>query len=150
MPTLIRDLTETDYPALLPLWQIFVSDTTVERITKNYNRIINNECYKTFVALVSDDNTDGISGEIAGFVTTALTYGIGVEGNYLQVIAISVKPEIQGMGIGKKLMQRVEEYAPEVDAFHVFLCSGMQRTDAHAFYERCGYIKGAYGFGKTL
>jgi GNAT superfamily N-acetyltransferase len=57
---------------------------------------------------------------------------------------------MQNKGIGTKLIQHMESYAREKGVFHICLNSDFKRTAAHAFYERKGYGKGSYGFGKTV
>ncbi|MCL2107094.1 MAG: GNAT family N-acetyltransferase [Oscillospiraceae bacterium] len=66
------------------------------------------------------------------------------------ITGIAVKEENQNKGIGTQLIQRMESYAKEKSVFHIHLNSGFKRTAAHAFYERNGFDKGSYGFGKTL
>ena len=51
MEILIREIEENDYLALLPLWNQFGGYATVENIVPHYNRIKDDERYKTFIAL---------------------------------------------------------------------------------------------------
>ncbi|MCL2512883.1 MAG: GNAT family N-acetyltransferase [Oscillospiraceae bacterium] len=139
---IIREIEEKDYPALLPLWSQFGGYATAENIGLHYNRIKNDERYKTFVALLED--------EAVGFIASARHYGIGIEGSYMVIIGIAVKEEAQNKGIGKKLLQHMENYAKEKGVFSIYLNSDFKRTAAHTFYERNGYGKGSYGFGKTI
>ena len=46
------------------------------------------------------------------------------------------------MGIGKRLLQNVEEWALLTGATGVCLNSGAERKEAHLFYKKCGYEKG--------
>jgi len=142
MEVKIREIKEKDYTALLPLWSEFGGYATAENITPHYDRIKNDERYKTFVALLEN--------EIVGFITSVQYYGIGVEGSYMVIVGISVKKDRQGKGIGTKLIQHMESYAKEQGVFSIYLNSDLKRTDAHAFYERNGYGKHSYGFGKTI
>jgi len=142
MDILIREIEEQDYLALLPLWQEFGGYATKDNIHRHYARIQHDNRYKTFVAL--------LSGEVAGFITTVQYYGIGVEGSYMVIVGISVKKEGQGKGIGTKLMRHMENYAKAHGVFSIYLNSDMKRTDAHTFYERNGYGKHSFGFGKTI
>ena len=142
MEVFIREIEERDYLALLPLWSQFGGYATAENIGPHYDRIKNDDRYKTFVALVED--------EVAGFITSVQYYGIGLEGCYMIIIGIAVKEERQNRGIGTKLIQHMENYAREKGVFNIYLNSDLKRTAAHAFYERNGYGKGSYGFGKTI
>ena len=138
----IREIAEKDYPALLPLWSQFGGYATAENIGPHYDRIKNDEHYKTFVALVEN--------EVAGFIMSVQSYGIGIEGSQMFIIGIAVKEEYQNKGIGTKLFQQMENFAKEKGVFCIYLNSGFKRTKAHSFYERRGYNKGSYGFGKII
>ena len=142
MNTIIREIQENDYPVLLPLWSQFGGYATAENIVRHYDRIKDDARYKTFVALSED--------EVVGFITSVQYYGIGVEGSYMVIVGIAVKQDMQGKGIGSKLTKHMENYAKEAGVFSIYLNSGFNRTDAHAFYERNGYGKHSYGFGKTV
>jgi len=139
---MIRKIEDKDYLALLPLWSQFGGYATVENIVPHYDRIKNDDHYKIFVAL--SDNA------VVGFITSVRYYGIGVEGSYMIIIGIAVKADEQNKGIGTKLLQYMENYAKEEGVFSIHLNSDLKRTMAHAFYERNGYNKGSYGFGKII
>ncbi|MBD7942593.1 GNAT family N-acetyltransferase [Psychrobacillus sp. Sa2BUA9] len=54
-------------------------------------------------------------------------------------------------GYGKKLLKYIQDYAKENGAEYVALESGIQRIDAHRFYEeKLEYDKWCYSFRKTL
>ena len=63
---------------------------------------------------------------------------------------IGVLPEYQCQGIGKELMEHVECFAIENGAPYVGLASGINRVEAHAFYENSRYQKTSYWFCKSL
>ena len=50
------------------------------------------------------------------------------------------KHNIQGQGIGKKLMSAIEDYALENNISYIRLNSNVRRIDAHKFYESIGYV----------
>ncbi|MBP1996947.1 hypothetical protein J2Z66_008625, partial [Paenibacillus eucommiae] len=41
-------------------------------------------------------------------------------------------------------------YAKDSGISSIILCTGMKRTDAHAFYEHNGYDKDSYCFDKII
>jgi len=45
----------------------------------------------------------------------------------------------RGRGIGKKLMEMAIEYARENDCYKVVLQSGLNREEAHLFYNKMGF-----------
>ncbi|MFC0189406.1 GNAT family N-acetyltransferase [Fictibacillus aquaticus] len=57
----------------------------------------------------------------------------------------------RSLGYGEKLLNAVHEWAKENGAHYVSLESGLQRKDAHRFYEeKMGYEKWCYSFRKKL
>ena len=144
MEIVIREVEETDYPALLLLWnnELGNGHVTADNIAPHYERVKNDDRYKTYVALLEN--------EVVGFISSAQTYAVGFDGSAMQIIAMAVKTEKQNKGIGTKLIQRMVNYAREVHCYSIGLCSGFKRTAAHAFYERNGFVKGSYAFTKMF
>ena len=144
MEVFIREIEEKDYIALLSLWnnELGNKNVTAENIAPHYDRVKNDDRYKTYVALLED--------EAVGFISSAQSYAVGFDGSYMQIIAMAVKIEKQNKGIGTKLIRRMENYAREKSCYSIGVCSGFKRTGAHAFYERNGFDKGSYAFAKML
>ena len=144
MEIFIREIDENDYPALLTLWQNELGSkyVTAENIAPHYERVKDDERYKTYVACTE--------GAVIGFISSVQSYGVGCDGENLQIIAMAVKEEYQNKGVGKKLIQRLEDYARENNFFSIGVCSGFKRTAAHIFYEHSGFEKGSYAFSKIL
>ena len=65
------------------------------------------------------------------------------EGTYFDsqknIMAIAVDSKYRGRGLGRKLLDAVENWAKEDGCAGVRLVSGMNREEAHKFYECCGY-----------
>lgn len=57
-------------------------------------------------------------------------------------MGIAVFSGYHRQGIGRALLQAVENWAKETGASCVRLVSGAERTGAHGFYQRCGYTDG--------
>ena len=133
MDIVIRELEEKDYLAMLSLLnnEIGCRYANVDEIAPHYDRVKNDERYKTFVALVED--------EVVGFVSAAQFFTVGLDGNLMWIVGLAVKKEIQNKGIGTKLLQYIENYAREKNCDSIILNSGVRRIDAHAFYKRNGY-----------
>jgi len=144
MEVLIREIEEKDYHVLLSLWnnELGNSNVTAENIAPHYDRVKNDDSYKTYVALLGN--------EVVGFISSAQSYAVGFDGRYMQIIAMAVKTQKQNKGIGTKLIQSMENYARDKGCYCIGVCSGLKRTDAHAFYERNGLVKGSYAFAKML
>ena len=69
---------------------------------------------------------------------------------YLLVDQISVRPEAQGKGVGKMLIQRAVLLALELNLQRVQLDSWGFNTEAHAFFEKMGFEKFNHRFWKNL
>ena len=57
----------------------------------------------------------------------------------LNVLGLAVFPFAQGRGIGRQLMEQVEELAKSRHYAFIRLNSASHRKEAHIFYERIGY-----------
>ncbi|WP_340395466.1 GNAT family N-acetyltransferase [Paenibacillus sp. FSL E2-0177] len=55
----------------------------------------------------------------------------------IENVVVSVRARRQG--VGKKLMNAIEQAARERDCYYIILVSGEQRKEAHVFYESLGY-----------
>ena len=81
--------------------------------------------------------------------TTVLTYrGEGKllacvelrkEGNKLYLGLLSVRPNLQGKGVGKKLLKAAEDYAHQHACRTIYMSVISVRTELIAWYERHGY-----------
>ncbi len=71
-------------------------------------------------------------------------------GRFIWVCDLITDKEKRSLGYGEKLLSFVHEYAREKKIKRVSLSSGLQRKDAHRFYEdKMGYGKTSYVFFKT-
>ncbi|WP_336790223.1 GNAT family N-acetyltransferase [Paenibacillus sp. MMO-177] len=69
---------------------------------------------------------------------------------FLVVENVVVNPDYRGQGVGKMLMQRLEQFAEErVCSYIIFVSSGY-REQAHRFYRALGYSSENQGFKKQL
>lgn len=144
MEVFIREVEESDYPSLVMLWNNEIGNRRInlENTTSHFERVKNNENYKTFVALL-DNN-------IVGFITTLEAYEIGRVVGFLWICGLAVQEKYQNKGIGTKLLKYIENYALKRGLSSIILNSGFQRINAHIFYEHNGYEKHSYCFSKTL
>lgn len=62
-----------------------------------------------------------------------------------------VSPKYRKMGLGKRLIIFIEDWARENNSYFVMFMSLAKRTEAHAFYESLGYSQEiSSGFKKYL
>lgn len=97
--------------------------------------------------LLSVQDHDGTIHALAGFrVATNLYYG-----KHAWVYELVTAESGRSRGHGRMLLGRVEEIAAAEGCEMVALSSGLQRVDAHRFYERhMGYDRVSYCFTKKV
>ncbi len=144
MDILIRKIESKDYTSAATIWRdvLGFSSVTDESVIETYEKMKGDDRYCTFVAEVN--NT------VVGFATTVETLAIDHPNGYMKINGLAVLPAFQCCGIGKMLMERVEELAEERNISLIGLASGFQRTGAHEFYERLGYQKLSFWFRKEI
>ena len=141
----IRPIGPNDYAEVSTIWRevLDVPYVTAEWAASFYEEVKDDVNYETYVAEAD--------GRVVGLVTTVVTKSIEFpKDGYTKVNGLAVLPEYQGRGIGRKLLETVEARAAERGAGHIVLASGMQRTEAHKFYECVGYKKTSFWFRKNL
>lgn len=61
------------------------------------------------------------------------------KGFYLDTIAVS--PSVQGMGVGRALLQFAEREALRVGFSSIYLCTNVKMTENQTFYPKMGYVE---------
>lgn len=83
----------------------------------------------------------------AGFVEQQTLYN----GNCIYIHDLVVDETHRSKGYGKTLLTHIEDLARENKIDSIWLISGIQRKDAHRFYEeKAGYTKTSYAYKKEL
>ncbi len=128
---IIRSCLPSDYEKIHKLNKNGLGyDFPVELTKERLSLILTYPNNRIFVAL--------IGGEVIGYIHAAdydCTYSEPVK----NILAIVVDEAYRGRGIGKTLLCAAEDWAKECGCCGVRLVSSEFRTDAHAFYLRCGY-----------
>ncbi|MBO5323549.1 MAG: GNAT family N-acetyltransferase [Oscillospiraceae bacterium] len=131
MNVLIREAHESDVSAIwklnaLEMGYQYPLDATIQKM----NRLLNSKTDKIYVA-VSEET-------VVGYIH-ANDYDAIYAPHMKNIMGIAVLSSHKHHGIGKALLQQVEEWAHSTGAAGVRLVSGMTRTEAHMFYHSCGY-----------
>lgn len=89
--------------------------------------------------------------KVIGYIQLS-EYTSTYEKQLINVVGLAVDPIFHGQGIGKKLVQHAEKWASERGITGLRLNSGVERTEAHAFYQHLGFteIKEQKQFKKDL
>ena len=105
-------------------------------------------------AILSDANGVTLVAErqdvVVGVAGASLARYYEKDGLYARLLVLAVSPAARGHGFGRQLVRDLEAWSAAKGAREMFVNSGLHRASAHAFYERCGYLKSGYRFVKEL
>jgi len=81
--------------------------------------------------------------------------GVAIQTNlyhkrHLYIFDLVTKSSFRSQGYGKMMLEYLHDYARVAACEHLVLSSGMQREDAHRFYEKEGFDKKSYLFVKAI
>lgn len=88
--------------------------------------------------------------QIFGFLSLYFIPQIALQGDFAKVCYLCVDENIRSKGIGHLLLQQAEQLARQRGCDRMELHSGEQRTLAHQFYLREGYVDAPKYFRKKL
>ena len=108
-------------------------DSTLEKVAAQIDKFSQPDLGH-FCFVYEEDQTGHILGYVEAEVYESLYSDAG-----LNVLGLAVFPSAQGRGIGRQLMERVEDLAKSKHYAFIRLNSGSHRKEAHIFYERIGY-----------
>ena len=143
MPTLIKELqSESEvmkaFPVMKQLRTHLNEDTFLELVLEAQAK----DHYKIF-ALIDEGEIVAVT----GFKPMITLY----YGRFVWVCDLVTDKNKRSQGYGEKLLTSVHEWAKEHNYESVALSSGLQRTDAHHFYEnKMDYEKVSYVFKTNL
>ncbi|MCW3838073.1 GNAT family N-acetyltransferase [Sphingomonas canadensis] len=108
-----------------------------------------------FDAISADPNQLLVSAELDGRVvgTLQLSFlpGLSFRGAWRgQIEAVRIDSSVRNQGLGAKLIDWAVECCRERGCFMVQLTSSNERTGAHRFYERLGWVQSHKGFKRKL
>jgi GNAT superfamily N-acetyltransferase len=140
----IREIIVNDYSDVVLLWNNELGNCNVnaENIAIRYERMNQDGNYKTFVAVFEN--------KVVGFISVVQAMALEYEIGYLKINGVAVQEGFQKKGIGTNLLKYAENYAFEKGLSRIILNSGIQRTEAHYFYESKGFDKLSYCFTKNV
>jgi GNAT superfamily N-acetyltransferase len=144
MKYFIRKAEITDVNGLSDLFIEFIGTESSLKAMRIQLEIISNDL-NYFVAVACDD--DKIIGTSMAIKCLDL---VGNCNPFLLVENVVVSPQYRGQGIGKLLMQSIEDFAADNKCNYIMLVSGNNREQAHDFYRSIGYSNDNQGFKKRL
>lgn len=139
----IRPAALEDYEEIIPLYNAFVSE---ERYTKkdndSFEKVIQSNTNYMYVAL--DEN------RIIGFITFSTRNVVRYPKPILEIDELFVGISYRKHGVGRRLMEQMEEDARTLNCYRIFIESQYDHKGAHAFYESLGYKNYGYHFIKNV
>lgn len=86
-------------------------------------------------------------GAVVGTYALMFMDNIAHSGRPLAVVEqVGVDQRLQGQGLGKLMMQHAMSEAERAGCYKLMLSSHVDRTDAHAFYDKLGFERHGFGF----
>lgn len=79
-----------------------------------------------------------VGAKVVGFIHVE-KYKILYLESMVNILGLAVANNYQKQGIGRKLMEAAEQWAKENDIYTMRLNSGMNRKEAHQFYQALGF-----------
>jgi ribosomal protein S18 acetylase RimI-like enzyme len=105
---------------------------SLEKAKEQFTYLLNSPVNQVFVK--------EIAGQVVGYIQLS-EYVCLYGPRLMNVLGLAVNKTFQGQGIGKELLTKGEQWALESGAEGIRLNSGVERTEAHKFYEHLGYKK---------
>lgn len=133
--------TEEEYRRAFPLMHQLRPYLTEERFLEITGQMVW-DGYRLFAAREGDEYL-----ALAGVGVCLNLY----HGRHLWVYDLVTRSDRRSTGIGRRLMEFLEQLARQENCEHVALVSNVQRKDAHRFYEeKLSYDRASYLFLKKL
>ncbi|MGL5478548.1 MAG: GNAT family N-acetyltransferase [Clostridium sp.] len=138
----VEKLKKEDIKELLELYKELIDTKNDISISKEtYEKILKDDNY--YLAVLKKDNI------ILGSALAVSCFNLSMGGcTFIVVEDVIVKENTRGLGIGKKLMKAIDDFAKSKNAAYSILVSSSHRKGAHKFYENIGYTDSVLGFRK--
>lgn len=130
-----------------------------ENLMVLYNQFVGQERYSDFEndsfekVLQSPTNFIFVAEEmraLVGFVTFSVRNVVRYPKPIAELDEIFVAPGYQKRGIGRLLMQEVENEARNLGCYRLYIETAYKHEPAHGFYKNLGYTNYGYHFYKDL
>ncbi len=117
-------------------------DVAPDVLSSRIEQMQNYGDYKIFVA---EENET-----VVGFIGLHLGLAFEFSGKVMRIIALAVKNDCQGRGIGTELVSAAEKFAKANGVTVIGVNSGLKRELAHKFYEKQCFLRKGYSFTKRI
>lgn len=108
-------------------------DVKVDLVEKQIKKLLFDDSHH-IIFVYEDEVTNEVLGFVHGEIYESIYSEIGIN-----ILGLAVNESHQGNGIGKILMDSIEDYAKLKNISYIRLNSAEHRVLAHKFYEKIGY-----------
>lgn len=129
----IRKADATDAARLAELSEVLGYPVEPERLQRRLERLLPRPEH---IVLVAESAQGGVVGWIHAAEQDILEVG-----RFCEIVGLVVAADQRGLGRGRQLVDRGEQWAFERGLKHVSVRSNVARTESHQFYERLGYAR---------
>jgi GNAT superfamily N-acetyltransferase len=91
-----------------------------------------------------------VDGALAGFVGCSALRVYESDTPVCWIMVLSVAERLRRRGVGRALLERVDQWCRAEGYRDIRVHSGDKRADAHAFYEACGFTPTGRRFTKSI
>lgn len=88
--------------------------------------------------------------EVVGLATVHLRHALNHAAPLAQLSLLVVDERTRSQGVGRSLVAAVEAWAREQGCHRIIVTTALHRSNAHAFYERVGYVHTGRRYGKDF
>lgn len=132
---MLRDITILDANEIQKISNFELGyDVDLDIVKKQIEKLTNDNKHNVIIGFENEQTR-----KIIGFVHAELYESLYMDTG-LNILGLAVDSNFQGRGIGKRLMNAIEDYALKNNISYIRLNSNVRRTEAHKFYESIGYI----------
>ena len=139
----IREADVRDSSAIAHLLVQLGYPTTSAQMAGRIKPLLSRPEYQMYVAV-------GREGRVVGMVGAYLGHALEFDGPYGRVNGLAVDEGSRRHGIGRHLMEHIENWLRTQGAVMLVLTSGQHRVEAHKFYRAIGYEQTGVRFVKRL
>ncbi|OOM05837.1 GNAT family N-acetyltransferase [Clostridium saccharobutylicum] len=137
---IIEKLKVEDLSQVLELHSTLIPfEISFDKSFETYKEMLTNENY--YLVVVKEDNE--VIGSAIGICCKCLAV------SFLVIEDVVVKEGLRGKGIGRKLMESLDEFAKTKECAYAILVSSDYRKNTHKFYENSGFTDSVRGFRKV-
>lgn len=127
----IRQINVNDGDGIRALTKQLGYDVSPEQTQQSIQYILNNPEHCAFVAIEHNQ----ITGWIQAFLAVRL------ESKFIEISGLVVDECARGLGIGKKLIEQVKQWATGKNCETLRVRCNVKRTESHTFYTKLGFTE---------